>query len=71
MNLVNTFATWYQRRKAIAELSALSDTTLADIGIERGQIATIVDGLQISKAATVTRERVAPAINADVALSGT
>lgn len=34
-----------QRRQAIVELSRMPDWRLADMGIPRGQIAEIVDGL--------------------------
>jgi uncharacterized protein YjiS (DUF1127 family) len=36
------FTAWHKRRAAIAELSALSDRELADIGITRDQIPTAV-----------------------------
>ena len=34
-----------QRRQAIAELEAMDDATLRDIGIYRGDIRNVVDGL--------------------------
>lgn len=34
-----------QRRQAIRELSRMSDWRLRDMGIERGHIAAVVDGL--------------------------
>ena len=34
-----------QRRQAIRELSRMSDWRLRDLGIERGHIAEVVDGL--------------------------
>jgi uncharacterized protein YjiS (DUF1127 family) len=36
------FAKWRRRRKAIADLHALSDRSLADIGIDRAEIAAVV-----------------------------
>ena len=36
---------WYRRQRAIAELRALSDNLLADIGIRRDEIDSAVDGL--------------------------
>ncbi len=36
------FAKWRRRRKAIADLRALSDRSLADIGIERSEIRSVV-----------------------------
>jgi len=35
--------TWNKRRHAIRELYALSDRQLADIGVIRGEIPTLVD----------------------------
>lgn len=34
---------WSQRRRTVAELNALSDRELADIGITRGDIGAIVN----------------------------
>ena len=34
---------WHQRRKAIAELGALDDRMLKDIGVNRGSIRELVD----------------------------
>jgi uncharacterized protein YjiS (DUF1127 family) len=36
------FRKWRRRRKAIADLQALSDRSLADIGIERSEIRSVV-----------------------------
>ncbi len=45
VTMLKNLKTWYIRRKAINELSALPDHLLRDIGIEsRGQIARMVDG---------------------------
>jgi len=38
-----SFRTWNKRRLAIRELHALSDRQLADIGVIRGEIPTLVD----------------------------
>ncbi len=43
--LEQRFTHWNKRRKAIAELSGLSDHILRDIGISRGEIGAAVDGL--------------------------
>lgn len=43
--IVAGLRTWYERRAAIAELRALPDHLLADIGLERNGIPTAVDGL--------------------------
>jgi uncharacterized protein YjiS (DUF1127 family) len=37
-----SFARWRRRRKAIADLHALSDRLLADIGIKRSEIEAVV-----------------------------
>lgn len=44
-----------QRRLAIRELSRLSDWRLQDMGIERGQIAQVVDGLMARQGPTLER----------------
>jgi len=38
-----SISTWNKRRVAIRELYALSDRQLADIGVVRGEIPTLVD----------------------------
>ena len=38
------FADWRRRQKAYAELMALDDHSLADIGIRRSDILTICEG---------------------------
>jgi uncharacterized protein YjiS (DUF1127 family) len=50
MSLINLFVTargaiarWRQRQRAYGELMALDDRSLADIGIHRSQIPTIVE----------------------------
>ena len=43
--LAGPFTRWQKRRRAVAELSRLSDHMLRDIGIERGEIRDVVDGL--------------------------
>ena len=37
---------WRQRRSAIRELQALSDHHLADIGLDRAQIVSVVEEIQ-------------------------
>jgi uncharacterized protein YjiS (DUF1127 family) len=41
-----------QRRQAIRELSRMSDWRLRDMGIERGHIAEVVDGLMARQGST-------------------
>ena len=38
------FADWRQRRRAYADLMALDDRSLADIGVHRSQIRALVEG---------------------------
>lgn len=40
----NALAEWRRKQQAYAELSALDDRSLADIGINRSQIPAIVEG---------------------------
>ena len=42
----NAIADWRRRQQAFAELSALDDRSLADIGINRSDIPAIVEGFQ-------------------------
>ena len=42
----NALSEWRRKQQAYAELSALDDRSLADIGINRSQIPGIVKGLQ-------------------------
>lgn len=44
-DLATSLARRRQRRRAIAELEAMDDATLRDIGIYRGDIRNVVDGL--------------------------
>ena len=37
---------WHQRRRAIRELQALSDHHLADIGMDRSRIVSVVEEMQ-------------------------
>ena len=41
------FSGWRQRQQAYAELMALDDHSLADIGLHRSQIASLVEGRRI------------------------
>lgn len=43
-SLLNALRGWRERRAAIAELNALSDRSLADIGLTRGDIPRAVRG---------------------------
>jgi uncharacterized protein YjiS (DUF1127 family) len=40
----NAFAEWRRRQLAYAELMALDDRSLADIGLHRSEIPAVVDG---------------------------
>jgi uncharacterized protein YjiS (DUF1127 family) len=51
----------WRRQSAIMALQRLSNHTLADIGIERGRIAEVVDSLMAQGTATAAPVRVQPA----------
>lgn len=51
---LNVILQGYRKRQTIRQLSALPDYLLADIGVERDAIATVVDGLMSAPAATGT-----------------
>ncbi len=56
---------WHQRRKAIAELGALDDRMLRDIGVNRGSIRELVDAqlrheAETGGAAVAPEPRLAP-----------
>jgi uncharacterized protein YjiS (DUF1127 family) len=42
------FAEWRRREHAYAELMALDDHSLADIGIRRSQIGALIDGVRMA-----------------------
>jgi len=44
MSLWEAFADWRRRERAYAELMALDDHSLADIGIRRSEIRGLVEG---------------------------
>ena len=46
------FAAWHRRQQAYAELMALDDHSLADIGLHRSQIASLVEGHRVPDAAS-------------------
>ena len=43
LRVVEGLRRWQHRRKAVAELAALNDHTLRDIGVSRGSIRELVD----------------------------
>ena len=48
------FSGWRQRQQAYAELMALDDHSLADIGLHRSQIASLVEGRRIPDPSSAT-----------------
>ena len=52
LRLGRTLSVWRRRRAAIGELSALSDRTLEDIGLHRGEIRSVVHEMIPVAAAT-------------------
>jgi uncharacterized protein YjiS (DUF1127 family) len=64
--LISAPLSHWQRRKTIAALHQLSDATLADLGMSRGQIPDVVDGLIASGlTAASLRDVVTPRDRAD------
>ena len=53
----NAIAEWHRRRMAYEELMSLSDRSLADIGISRSQIRSIVYAEQEPEAAPAPAEK--------------
>jgi uncharacterized protein YjiS (DUF1127 family) len=47
------FSEWRRRDRAYAQLMALDDHSLADIGIHRSQIASLVEGVQMPGSSTL------------------
>jgi uncharacterized protein YjiS (DUF1127 family) len=43
----SAFSRWRRREQAYAELMALDDHSLADIGIHRSQIGSLVEGVRM------------------------
>lgn len=41
MNLIRSYRNWRQYRDTVSELNRLSNRELADLGIQRGEIARI------------------------------
>jgi uncharacterized protein YjiS (DUF1127 family) len=48
------FSEWRRRQQAYAELMALDDHSLADIGIDRSQIGALVEGVRVPGPAELT-----------------
>ena len=46
------FSEWRHRQQAYAELMALDDHSLADIGLHRSQIASLVEGYRLPNPAS-------------------
>ena len=55
LRLGQALSVWHRRRAAIGELSALSDHTLKDIGLNRGEIRSVVH--EMTRAAAPARRQ--------------
>ena len=54
----NGIKQWRRRQRAYAELMALDDRSLADIGIHRSQIPAIIEGARLAAASEVATANV-------------
>ena len=52
-NVAGRFGAWRERERAFAELNALDDRTLADLGLRRADIPCVVYGKAQQQGATV------------------
>ena len=76
-NAVGAVRTWNARNAAIRELSRLDDRLLRDIGIHRGEIRAVVDGMlgrpparahrPVSARQVVAADTARPAVGAELA----
>lgn len=47
LSVGRSFSEWRRRDRAFAQLMALDDHSLADIGVHRSQIAGLIDGVKM------------------------
>lgn len=70
---VRLIGQWQQRRRSIAQLVAMPDYLLADIGVERHEILQVVNGLTAKQGIESSVRRGAKArvpVTGELALSG-
>jgi uncharacterized protein YjiS (DUF1127 family) len=53
LSVERAFSEWRRRDRAYAQLMALDDHSLADIGIHRSQIGSLVEGVQMPGSSTL------------------
>jgi uncharacterized protein YjiS (DUF1127 family) len=64
-SLADRYTAWRERERAFAELSALDDRTLADLGLRRGDIPYVVYCKAQQRAAAAAPRVVSPANSND------
>ena len=68
-SIVERFNTWRERERAFSELNALDDRTLADLGLRRSDIPSVIYGKpQQRGGAMPTAKQVAGAANGNSGL---
>ena len=63
----NAFARWREQQRAYAELIALDDRSLADIGIHRSQIPALIEGFGQLRGAELPAAMAAPMLGPRIA----
>jgi uncharacterized protein YjiS (DUF1127 family) len=67
----NALSEWRRKQQAYAELAALDDRSLADIGIDRSQIPAIIEGFLVAAREPRNREFIPAFSNPNLAVGHT